>query len=122
MYVAQAAYSELPDRRDEIIAGIQQALNHTNAWCRIVALECVRIFPEQLPRWNPRLAELAQDKDEMVQSAALNALCMMVSTRKQLEGMPEAEIHRIAEAVLANSGTTKRNREYAEWLRSHTSP
>ena len=113
-----AAKSALPDRRGEIINGILQGLQDTNAWCRVVSLECIIRFPEELGRWKERLVELAQDKNSMVQGEALLQLMMIAQSKEELKIMPAAEIHQVAEDVLANPNTSEDVRKTAEIVRS----
>jgi len=40
------AYSVQPQVRDEIIAGVKQGLQHTNAICQSMAVDCARVIPE----------------------------------------------------------------------------
>jgi hypothetical protein len=40
------AYSVQPQVRDEIIAGVKQGLQHTNAVCQSMAVDCARMLPE----------------------------------------------------------------------------
>ncbi len=117
-FIIASAKSALPDRRGEIINGILQGLQHTNAWCRVVSLECMNQFPEELGRWKERLLELAQDRDPLVQEAALGNLMMIAQNKEELKIIPAAEIHEVAEDVLADPETSKRIRDLAETVRS----
>jgi RNA polymerase sigma factor (sigma-70 family) len=110
------ARSSLPHRREETFAEILLGLQHTNAACRTVALECIGRFFDEFPKWKARLVELTQDKDPNVQAQALSTLshiCMPWNL-SALKFMPPAEIRQVAEAILSNSSSTERVREWAK--------
>jgi len=117
--VVQAAKSALPERRDEMIRDILKGLQHTNAWCRTVAIEVTREFPEGLAQWREHLLKLIEDEDEMVQVTALGALVGIV---QQWDVSPiillPLEIQRAVEGLLQNPRTSARVRRMAERVHS----
>jgi RNA polymerase sigma factor (sigma-70 family) len=118
----KAALSVRPDRRGELIAGLQQSLGDTNAWGREFAVECVQCFPEELGRWKGRLGELARDSvgtgNAPVQEAALGYMMQVAQSDLLLAIMPASEILPVAEAVLADPKASPRIRDLAATVQS----
>jgi len=112
--VAQLATEVFPERKGEIFAEILKGLQHTNAWCREVAIECVSAFPEQLPRWKRLLLQLSKDEDESVRLAALGELLMIVQQPELHDAMTPAEIELEAKAVTEDAAASSRVKELAE--------
>ena len=117
--VVQAAKSALPERREEMIRDILKGLQHTNAWCRTVAIEVTREFPEGLVQWRDHLLKLIEDENEMVQGTALGAFVSIVQ-QKDLSPiiLPPLEIQRAVEGLLQNPQTSARVRRIAELIHS----
>ena len=113
MVLAKAIF---PERRQEFIDDIFKGLEHTNAVCRQMSMECARKFPDELVKHRELLVRLTQDEDEFVQQATLGALILIVQNNPAPNLMPPSEIERIAEDVLQNPQTTARTREYANTL------
>ena len=116
--IVQSAVAAVPNQRKEIIGAMLSCLQHTNPYCRMTAVEGLRLLPETLPLWKDRLVELTQDDDALVQEAALGCMVLIAQSKEQLKILPATEIRRCAEAVLANPKTTDRIRELAETVRS----
>jgi hypothetical protein len=68
------ASSGLPQRHDEIVAGILAGLSHTNVACQPVAAIAARAFPKDLAIWRRPLMNLAEGRDAAARFSALLAL------------------------------------------------
>ena len=121
-FCPKAALSVRPDRRGEIIAGLQRSLGDPNAWCREFAVECIQCLPDELGRWKGRLSELALDSagsgEAPVQEAALGYMMQVAQSERLLAIMPASEILPVAEAVLADPKTSPRIRDLATTVQS----
>ena len=117
-FIIKSAVASLPDQRKEIVAELLSCLQHTNSYCREVAVECLMLLPDNLPLWKDRLVELTQDEDAELQEAALGCMMGIAQSKEQRKILPAIEIRRSAEAVLANPKTTDRVRDLAEMVRS----
>lgn len=111
LLVTGLAKRAFPERQEEIVEGLSQGLGHTNAWCRVVALDCMLEFPEQLGRWKKLLLQLPNDKDETVQEAALGNLLMIVQQQKFYAVMPPTA--QIASKVTAKATGSTRIKDLA---------
>ncbi len=112
--IARVANQSLPESRTEIAEGITQGLQHTNAWCRVVALKSVDGFSEQLGRWKSLVLQLAGDSDPLVQEAALGSLIDFVQQKHA--AMPPAEVATVAKNVISSPATSPRVKGLAEAL------
>jgi hypothetical protein len=90
-------------------------LQHTNPWCRAVALEWAQAFPEELlRRRKEQLIKLNRDPDAMVQEAALGALMNIVQRDALAPLISRAEVAQVARTTLEDPATSPRVREMAE--------
>jgi hypothetical protein len=113
--VVRSVLSVMPQKGEEIIREVLAALRHTNVWQRCVALECARVFPEELLRRRKQdLVNLTRDEDAMVQEAALGSLCLIAQTEALGELMPPAEVVQACYTVLQNPLASQRVRELAQ--------
>jgi hypothetical protein len=112
--VTRLARQTLPERDEEMIRDVVGGLKHTNAWCRIVAAECVWVFPEHLSRTKSPLLRLLQDENELVREAALGKLLLIVSQPKLHEVVSPAEVAAAASAVIDDVAASERLRALAE--------
>lgn len=111
--MANSVVTAIPARRDELVSEIMRGLEHTNAWCRVVAMECARRFMSELVQRKDLLLKLAHDVDPFVQQATLGALSMLLWD--QNAGlMPPAEIKEIAQAVADDRRNSQGVRGHAE--------
>lgn len=101
------------ERRDEFVSEIHKGLQHTNAWCRIVAVQCVTAFPGKLGIWKDDVLKLTTDPDDRVQEAALLQLLQIVQQDKLLAILPASEIGRAATAVADYPANSERLRGLA---------
>ncbi len=114
--IARVANQSLPERRTEIAEGITQGLQHTNAWCRVVALKSVDGFSDQLGRWKSLILQLTRDSDPLVQEAALSSLIDFVQQERTWAVMPPAEVATVAKNVISNPAAAPRMKGLAEAL------
>jgi hypothetical protein len=102
-----------PQRRGEMIAGIMEGLEHTNAWCRIVALESARVFPEALLRRKELLLKLTRDSDALVQETALGNLIEIVQRPALAPAMSAPEVRQAALMIAQDPNSSLRVRDFA---------
>jgi hypothetical protein len=115
--VARMVKKTHPQRRQEMVAEISRGFQHTNAWCRVVALECVLELPEELGRWKKDLLRLTSDKDAMVREAALGQLLNIVQIKERRAVVPASDIWSAANAVVEDTNASQRVRELAGIVR-----
>lgn len=113
-FMARGAAAAFPERRAELLAEIMRGLEHTNAWCRIVALECARSFPQELLERKNLLINLTQDSDAVAQEVALGALVLNVQQPVFDRLMSPAEVEQVARAVMDDPRNSERVRELAK--------
>ncbi len=114
--IARVANQSLPERRTEIAEGITQGLQHTNPWCRIVALKCVDGFSDQLGRWKSQILQLTADSDPLVQETALGILIDFVQQERTWAVMPPDQVATAAKNVINNPATSPRVKAVAKAL------
>jgi hypothetical protein len=91
----------LPERHDEIVAGITEGVNSTDAMIRRRAVTLTRTFPEDFQKWKPvlltfaRHPEVESSPEEEVREAALWALVTTIPK--------DDEIIQLAQEILANT-------------------
>jgi hypothetical protein len=112
--VTEMARKTHPQRRDELVSEIHNGLHHTNAWGRILAVQCISAFPEELARWKDDLLGLTTDQDDQVQEAALLQLLTLAQQDDLLAILPASEIGRAATAVAENPARSERLRGLAQ--------
>lgn len=112
--VTRSVINAFPDRRDEIRTAIFRGLEHTNAWCRIVAVECAREFLKEFLQHKDLVLKLIRDEDPVVQGATLGALMLAVQQPSFDSLMPPGETRAAAQAVADDPGNTERVRQMAE--------
>jgi hypothetical protein len=112
--VTRLAKQALPGREEEMIGDIMKGLQHTNAWCRVVAAECVWVFPEHLDRTKGLLLGLLQDEDELVREAALGQLLLIVQRPTLYEAVPPTEVAVAARAMIDDAASSERLKGLAE--------
>ena len=104
-YVSLSVAKSLPDRRAEIIFGINSALQDTNSEIKGLMATATRLFPNQLPLWKNRLLELTGDHDESVRIWALMALAITASS--------DTNIVNLLDAIIRDPSRSVRERGYA---------
>jgi len=114
--VVRAAVSALPQRREEIVAQVLAGLRHTNAVCRQSAVQCARVFPEELLKHKQILVSLTRDTNALVQESALGSLILIVQHPLLTNLMSPSEIRQVAQAVIEAPGSTQRVRDLARWV------
>jgi hypothetical protein len=98
--------AELPERRGEIVAGLTEALNHTNVFCRFQAAGLVRLYWKDSPEWRGKLLTLARkDPVSVVRREALWSL-IVVDAKNE-------EITLLCAENLRNSGSSWDLRRFA---------
>lgn len=114
-HAVMMAKNNLPERKQEIMAGIIAGLHHAKAACREgAAMSAGNIYVEERLVWKDRLIQLAQDSDLDVRYAALSAL---LSTARL-----DVDIRRLAERVLQDRTNPTRLRACAARGLMHTWP
>jgi hypothetical protein len=101
----QTANDGLPDRHAEIVAGLNAALDHTNALYRETAANLTRYYPTEWLAWKPKLIQLTSDPDADVRQSALWA---MGATHPQ-----DDEVMRLNESTLRDASNPPRLRAFA---------
>jgi len=112
--VARLGKALLPHRREEILVEILKGMEHTNAWCRTVAVEMTPEFPEEFARLKNSLLRLTRDENPIVQEATFGRLQSFFFRRESAGVMSPLELERAADAVLQDPKTTVRVRGVAE--------
>lgn len=112
--MTQLARQALPERDEEMIGDIIKGLEHTNAWCRVVAAQCVGVFAEHLERIKKPLLSLIHDKEPLAREAALGQLLLIVQQPPLYEAVTPEEVAAAASAVIDDPGASERLKVLAE--------
>jgi hypothetical protein len=83
------ASAGLPERHQEIIAGIVAGLNDTNTQIQLMACSVTQFYHSNLPAWKNRLMELAQGPDADVNKRALWSLACADAKDDEVEHLCE---------------------------------
>ncbi|EEF57440.1 HEAT repeat domain-containing protein [Pedosphaera parvula] len=95
----------LPEKHEEIVAGITEGLHNTNAMLRLKAVKLTRTFRGDFQKWRSTLLEMAHDPEEESREAALWALVTTIPK--------DDEIIRLAEQTLESTNNPPHLRAFA---------
>ena len=101
----RVAVSGLPERRDEITAGITAAMYHTNASIRRAAAVLTQTFGSESSLWKAMLLKMTKDDDAGVRQSVLWTLAV--------EDRGDPDVLRLLRATLTEKTNTSRLRVLA---------